>query len=127
MRKTVSKAAAWTAAAALLLPGCAMTPPAGQAASVDPATVKVYESAQLAQNRYRIVKRLPVESSQAKFSLPTYSTRDDGIAALKAEAARAGANGLMGVACYDQGQFALFAAKNEPSLICYARVIELRN
>jgi len=125
MLNTISKTAA-CAAAALLLPGCAVTPPAGQAA-VDPATITVYESAQLAQNRYDIVKRLPVESPQAKFSLPTYSTREEGIAALKADAARYGANGLMGVACYDQGQFALFAAKKEPHLICYARAIRVRN
>lgn len=125
MTKTVSRTAACAAAAMLFVSGCATTPPAGQAAPLDPATVKVYEAAQLAQNRYSVVKRLPVESAQAKFSLPTYLTRDDGIAALKADAARFGANALMGVACYDQGQFALFAGKKEPRLICYARAIQL--
>ena len=126
MTRTVSMTAACVAAAMLVVSGCATAPPAGQAAPLDPAAVKVYEAAQLAQNRYSVVKRLPLESGRANFSLPTYLTRDDGIAALKADAARLGANGLMGVACYDQGQFALFGGNKEPRLICYARAIQVR-
>jgi len=68
--------------------------------------VKIYSPAELKQGDYETVKRIWVESWRTAFWVPTYSSKDDGIAALKDKASSLDANGLINVDCYgDSGLF----------------------
>jgi uncharacterized protein YbjQ (UPF0145 family) len=54
--------------------------------------------------------------------VPTYSSREDGIAVLKDEAAALDANGLINVDCY--GDSGLFGG--EQAFTCYGKAIKTR-
>jgi uncharacterized protein YbjQ (UPF0145 family) len=55
--------------------------------------------------------------------VPSYSSREDGIAALQDKAAALGANGLINVDCYgDKGLFSL----GSDSFVCYGKAIKVR-
>ena len=108
------------AAASCLICGCAVAP--RTAATED---MKVYQPAELAQGQYELIRRLWVDSWRTAFWLPNHPSVADGIAALKVEAARLGANGLIGVDCLDQGHFTLSRSR-EPAILCYANAIRVR-
>jgi hypothetical protein len=110
------------AVALSLLCGCASAPQSG----VDrhAAEVKVYQPDQLLQSQYRVVRHLWVDSWRTAFWLPSYPSEAGGIAALQAEAARLGANGLINVNCMDQGR-ALWSWNWEPSILCYGNAIDV--
>ena len=110
-------------AAAFLLSGCAGAPQNG--AETQAADVRVYESTQLAQGQYELVRRLWVDSWRTAFWVPTYSSKAAGIAALQAEAARLGASGLVNVDCLDQGNFIMWFRSWEPTIICYGNAIRV--
>jgi len=84
--------------------------------------VKIYSPAELKQGDYETVKRIWVESWRTAFWVPTYSSRDDGIAALKDKASSLDANGLINVDCY--GDSGLFGG--EVAYACYGKAIKLR-
>ena len=111
MRKRI--AAIGVAISAAVLAGCA---------SLKSEDVKVYTPAQLKQGEYETVARLWVETWRPLFWVPTYSSPDDGIAALQDKAAELGANGLINVDCYgDKGLFSL----GSESLTCYGKAIKV--
>src|SRR5438309_241383 len=83
--------------------------------------VKVYTPAQLKQGEYETVKRLWVETWRTPFWLPSYSSKEDGVAALQDKAAALGANGLINVDCYaDKGLFSF-----SESFTCYGKAIKV--
>jgi len=110
------------ASAAFLLAGCASAPRNG--AGTQAAEVKVYGPAQLAQGQYDVVRRLWVDSWRTAFRVPSHSSEAAGIAALRAEAARSGANGLINVDCLDQGHF-MWSRSLEPTIVCYGNAIRV--
>jgi len=69
------------------------------AAVASPDDVRVYEPGTLTADRYQIVARLWVESWRSAFQVPTHAARAEAVDALKAEAARRGANALTNVSC----------------------------
>jgi len=111
MRKRL--AAIGVAISAAVLAGCA---------SLKSEDVKVYTPAQLKQGEYETVARLWVETWRPLFWVPTYSSPDDGIAALQDKAAELGANGLINVDCY--GDRGLFSWGSE-SFVCYGKAIKV--
>jgi hypothetical protein len=107
-------AAIGVALSAAVLAGCA---------TLKAEDVKVYTPAQLKQGEYETVKRLWVETWRTPFWVPSYSSREDGIAALQDKAAALGANGLINVDCYgDKGLFSL----GSDSFLCYGKAIKVR-
>ena len=111
MRKRIASLAAIVSAA--IMGGCATTK------SED---VKIYSPAQLKQGEYETVKRIWVESWRTALWVPTYSSRDDGIAALRDKAASLDANGLTNVDCY--GDSGLFGGSQ--AFTCYGKAIKVR-
>ena len=104
--------------------GCATTPRSGEN-RLEADEVKFYEPTQLSLGRYETVEHLWVESWRTAVWYPSYSTEAQGVAALKAEAARLGANGLINVVCTeDKGLFPV-PWSSEPSLICYGMAIRV--
>ena len=103
--------------------GCATTPQGGEKIQAD--EVKYYDPAQLSLGQYDTVEHLWVESWRTAVWYPSYSTEEQGVTALKAEAARLGANGLINVVCSeDKGLFPV-PWSSEPSLICYGMAIRV--
>jgi hypothetical protein len=87
-----------------------------------PEDVRIFEPGMLTRDRYEIVSRLWVESWRSAFQVPTYGELRDAVAALKAEAARRGANALTNVACVkDDAPF----PGSQPHL-CYALAIRVK-
>jgi len=84
--------------------------------------VKIYSPAQLKQGDYDTVGRIWVDTWRTAFWVPTYSSRDDGIAALRDKAASLDANGLTNVDCY--GDSGLFGGS--PAFTCYGKAIKVR-
>jgi len=84
--------------------------------------VKVYSPAELGRGKYETVSRLWVDSWRTVFWVPSYSSRDDGIAALKDKAASLDANGLINVDCY--GDSGLFGGAQ--AYTCYGKAIKVR-
>jgi len=84
--------------------------------------VKVYSPAQLRQGEYETVKRLWVETWRTPFWVPSYSSREDGIAAMRDKAAGLGANGLINVDCYGDKGFFSFGSE---SFVCYGKAIRV--
>ena len=106
-------AAISVALSAAVLTGCA---------SIKAEDVKVYTPAQLRQGEYETVKRLWVETWRTPFWVPSYSSREDGIAAMRDKAAGLVANGLINVDCY--GDKGLFSFGSE-SFFCYGKAIKV--
>ena len=103
--------------------GCATTSRGGENIQAD--EVKFYEPTQLSLGQYDTVEHLWVESWRTAVWYPSYSTEEQGVSALKAEAARLGANGLINVVCSeDKGLFPV-PWSSEPSLICYGMAIRV--
>jgi hypothetical protein len=98
---------------AAVLAGCA---------SLKAEDVKVYTPAQLKQGEYETVKRLWVETWRTPFWVPSYSSREDGIAAMRDKAAALGANGLINVDCYGDKSFFSFGSE---SFTCYGKAIKV--
>jgi hypothetical protein len=109
-------------ALAAILYGCATTPRSGEN-RFEADEVKFYEPTQLHLGQYDTVEHLWVESWRTAVWYPSYPNQEEGITALKAEAARIGANGVINVSCSeDKG---LFGWSKEPPLICYGMAIRV--
>ena len=107
--------------------GCASAPKSTEE-SVAAGAVQIYRSGQLLAGKYESVKPLWVGSWRSAFWVPEYRTAEDGISALRAEAGKLGANGLVNVACYkdNKGQSPLRSG-SEPVFICYGKAVRVRN
>ena len=123
MKLRSSRFSTLVAVAAYVLSGCASSPQnGGESRATD---VKIYESAQLAQGQYELVRYLPVDSWRTAFWLPTYSSQAEGIASLQADATRVGANGLINVSCLDHSS-SIWSWNREPAVLCYGNAIRVR-
>jgi hypothetical protein len=83
--------------------------------------VRIYSPAELKQGSYEAVARIWMDSWRTAARVPTYSSRENGIAALKDRAASLGANGLMNVDCY--GDTGLFGGSE--AFTCYGKAIKV--
>ena len=93
-------------------------------ASTKSDDVKIYSPAELKRGDYDTVARIWVQSKwRTAFWVPTYSSRDDGIDALKNKAASLEANGLTNVDCY--GDSGLFGGSQ--AYTCYGKAIKVRS
>ena len=100
------------AAAAAVLAACATT-------KAD--DVRIYGPAELKQGSYEAVARIWMDSWRTAAWVPTYSSREKGIAALKDKAASLDANGLINVDCYgDRGLFG-----GSEAFTCYGKAIKV--
>jgi hypothetical protein len=100
--------------------GCASTPAPQQGI----AEVTVYPPGVLVPSQYRLVRRIWVDSWwRTAFWIPTFPTETDAIAAMKREAAKMGATGLVNVACTDVGN----RADQKGPYVCYGNAIQLLN
>jgi hypothetical protein len=109
--------------AACVLSGCATTAQGDVEKRADEVTV--YKARELANDQYEVVSHLWVDSWRTAFSTPTYPSDDEAVAALRTEAARLGADGLVNVACFDAGG-SLWFRSDKPTLLCYANAIRVR-
>ena len=88
--------------------------------------LKIYDLGEINLDRYEVVGRPWVDSWwDAAFSLPTFPSQEQAIAALRTEAARRGANGLTNVMCLDQGP-SQGSSKMEQAILCYGIAIRVR-
>jgi hypothetical protein len=117
------RVAALIAVTVCVFSGCASAPESGVA--MEAAQVKIYEPSRLLRDQYEDVRYLWVDSWRTAFWLPSVASDAEGIAALQAEAARLGANGLINVSCRDPGQFR-WPWSREPSILCYGHAIRVR-
>jgi len=100
----------------------------GPSASAGAEAVRIYEPAQLRAQDYETVKRLWVESWRSVLRVPESNSADQGLASLRAEASRLGANALTEVACYANqgGQFTMMPMSlRDPVYICYGTAIRV--
>ena len=108
-------------AATALLGACATTEQ--QPAATGPASeVQVYSTTQLVPNQYTIVDHIWTDELKSNVSIPTFSTAEEGVNAMKQKAAAVGATGLLNVMCLDA---AGYAAKGQ--LLCYGDAIKFNN
>lgn len=75
--------------------------------------------------RFAIADHLWVDSWRSAFASPTYATREEAIAALREEAARRGADGLLDIVCLDQSQPAQSSGR-APAILCYSNAIRFK-
>ena len=123
MKRRGSKFSVVVILAGCVLSGCSSVPQSG----VEGATseIKVYDSNRLAASQYEVVRRLWMDSWRANFLLPTYRSEAEAIVAMKTEAGRLGAEGLINVICPDLGRSKL-SSSQEPRILCYGNAIRLR-
>ena len=86
--------------------------------------VRIYQSG-LNPGRYELVSHLWIDSWRTAFWLPTYPSQAEAIAALQTEAARLGADGLVGVSCIDQGH-PKWWPNTDPAILCYGNAVRVR-
>ena len=123
MKLRRSRFSALIAVTVCMLSGCASAPKSDLERQA--AQVKVYGANQLLQGQYEDVRYLWADSWRAAFWLPSALSEAEGIASLRAEAARLGANGLINVSCIDQGHF-IWSWSRKPSILCYGHAIRVR-
>ena len=83
--------------------------------------VKIYSPAELKQGDYQTVARIWMDSRRTALWVPTYASREKGMAALKDKAASLDANGLINVDCY--GDSGLFGGSE--AFTCYGKAIRV--
>jgi len=87
--------------------------------------LRMYTSSEIAMTGYDVVAHLPADSWRTAFRLPTFSNREEAVAALQNEAAQRGADALLNVGCLDQGR-GRWGWSNEPAFLCYGVAIRVR-
>ena len=123
MKRQTLRSSALVAVAACVLGGCAGVPQSGVESGA--ADVKVYGSDKVYASQYDVVGRVWVDSWRTAYSLPTYPSEAEGVAALQTEAGRLGANGLINVICMDQGKSKWWSSPG-PAIVCYGTAIRMR-
>jgi hypothetical protein len=118
-----SRHAALVAITVCALGGCASTPQSG----VEPRAgeVKVYELGQIDATRYDVLSHIWADSWRSATGMPLHPDEAQGVASLRAEAARLGANGLVNVVCLDQGRTNWWASP-APSYLCYGIAVRVK-
>ena len=87
--------------------------------------LRIYTFGEIDMSRYDVVGRLWGDSWRSAFRVPTFPSQEQAIAALQAEAARRGADGLLNVGCLDQGR-GTWSSSTEPAFLCYGIAIRVR-
>mgnify|MGYP006268737025 CR=1 FL=1 len=110
---------------AVVASGCT-TAPSAPDAGAEP--VRIYHAAMLLPGQYTTVKNLWVDSWRSAFWVPDYQTVEEGTSALRDEAARLGANGVINVACYQvRPVLSSWSAEGPRSFICYGKAIRVKD
>ena len=89
------------------------------------SALKFYGFGEIDPSRYEVVGRLWGDSWRSAFWVPTFPSQEQAIAALRVEAARRGADGLLNVDCLDQGRWK-WSSNTEPAFLCYGIAIRVR-
>ncbi len=107
---------------ALAFSGCA----SGPQGEIDSraAELRIYKPPELSGASYESVGHVWVDSWRTAFWAPTYPTEDDAVRALRAEAARLGANGLVNIVCLDQN-VPKKSPDAAPAILCYSNAIRV--
>ena len=112
MRSTISLVAA-----------IALAPAFAGASTQGPAsTVPVYDATQVAYSAYIVVKRIGVGDWRSAFGLGGHASLEAAQSAVVAEAARAGADGVTNLTCFDQTDRVFRSA----GYYCYGNAIRLK-
>jgi hypothetical protein len=85
--------------------------------------VPVYDSTEIALDRYTVVKRLGVEDWRSAFRIPSYGDEESARRALLVEAARVRADGVINLHCLSKTD-RIF---NPSGYYCYGNAIKLKN
>ena len=88
--------------------------------SGDLSQVQVYRSMQLTPSRYTVVKRIWIDDWGSNVSYPSFDGEQAGVDAMKREAAKVGANGIMNVICLDPS-----SGKSKAKLLCYGDAVKV--
>lgn len=102
----------------LTLGACAQTPTRPSQA----APVPVYDSTQIALERYSVMRRIGVEGSHSAFGIKGHADLQSAQRAVVTAAAEVGADGVINLTCFDKTD-ALF---NPTGYYCYGNAIALR-
>jgi hypothetical protein len=89
------------------------------------AQLKIYTFGEVNASGYEVVGRPWIDSWRSAYSVPTFPSQEQAIAALRTEAARRGADGLLNVSCLDQGRWQ-WSSNTEPAFLCYGIAIRTR-
>lgn len=98
---------------------------AGTSAFAQPpaaAAVQIYDSTQLALDRYTVVRRLGITGWESAFRIRGHRDVEAARGALLTEAARFGADGVINVICFDQTDRVF----NPAGYFCYGNAIRIR-
>ena len=124
MKVSRSGTLASAAVAMLLTSGCATVPqPEVDKRATD---IKVYSMDQFVPGRYDVVSRIWWDSWRSALVIPTHPTRDDAMMALRVEAARLGADGLVNVNCRDRVPHLWLDNPNPPPILCFGVAVRFR-
>jgi hypothetical protein len=108
---------AMTAAALTLL----TVAPHAQPANDD--AVRVYDSTELALERYTVIKRVPVQGWKSAFWVGGHADAAAARQSVVDEAARVGADGVINLKCYSQTDLLI----KYDGYYCYGNAIKLKN
>ena len=89
------------------------------------AELKIYTFGEVNMSGYEVVGRPWIDSWRSAYSAPTFPSQEQAIAALRTEAARRGADGLLNVSCLDQGRWK-WSSNTEPAFLCFGIAIRSR-
>ena len=84
--------------------------------------LKIYTFGEISGSAYAVVGRPWADTWRSAYSMPTFPSQDEAIAALRTEAARRGADGLLNVSCLDQAR-GKWSWNTEPAFLCYGIAI----
>jgi len=101
--------------------GCASKPTPAKGATVPASEIKVYQTPDLLQSQYTLVKHVWIDSWRSNITFPTFKSEADGMDAMKRVASDAGANGLINAICLDGRS----KPSDNPELYCYADAIRV--
>ena len=110
------------APAVVLLFLCACAPLKPTVAPSAAGAVPIYDSTQIAFDRYTVTKRLGIEDWESAFRIEGYRDLESAQAALVSEAGRLGADGVINLACFDQTDRIYKPA----GYFCYGNAIRLK-
>ena len=99
----------------------AMTVLARAAVAADAMAPAVYDATQIALDRYVVVKRVGIDGWRSAFNIPGHPDLASAQQAVLSEAARAGADGVINLTCFDQTD----AVFKPAGYFCYGNAIRL--
>lgn len=86
------------------------------------AAVPVYDSTQVALDRYTVLKRIGIDDWRSAFRIRGHSNLESAQLAIVNEAGRLGADGVINLTCFDQTD-RIF---NPAGFFCYGNAIRLK-